>query len=624
MFKVKSITVLMIIFSISLVFSQDGNIAVDFNSSDFQIVQGEVTEYLGRTAFKGMGFISDVLFKNGIIEVDMAVTGGRSYPGINFRIQSQQDYEHFYIRPHRAGLYTDALQYTPCSHGVDSWQLFNGDGSTAVVSVPHNEWFHVRLEVKGSRARAYVNDVRQPSLNIYNLYHGESEGSLGLSGPVNNSAFFSNLSYRQTDELSFPDPPVADVPIGFIREWELSQPYGILDIEFDQTPAQQNLTDIDWQKVPADKNGLVNIAKYHGRLTRATDVVFGRTVLTAARDTLMEVNFGYSDAIMMFLNGQNIFFGNSGYTQRDPSFLGIIGLYDTVYLPLKKGENELLIAVAESMGGWGFMFQYGSSVYMDDSVSEAWQTEKVFTTSESVLWDSGRNVLYVTNFDQLNVGNPRVSQHISKVSLDGEILDVTWVEGLNNPLGMTIFEDRLYVAERNRVAEIDLSSGEIMRRLDVPGSIFLNDIAIDDAGNIYLSDSRKNVIWKLSDGMAEEWLSGPDVLDPNTMYMRGGELLFGNSGDSRLKSVDLKNKEITNIARFPQGFIDGIRIDHNDNLLVSLWKGKIYRVEKDGSITLLLQTENRGHYSADFEYIPSKRLLIVPTFYNNTVQAYRY
>ena len=600
------------------------NVTVDFHSEHFQIVQGEVTEHLGRTAFKGIGFVPGLEFKNGTIEVDMAVSGERSYPGINFRIQSQEDYEHFYIRPHRAGLYPDALQYTPCTNGIDSWQLFNGEGYTASVIIPQDEWFHVKIEVKESQARVFINDDKQPALEIFNLYHGESEGSISLSCPINNSAFFSNLSYSETDELIFEDPAINDYPVGLITNWEISQAFGILDVEFNKTPAQQNLNEINWKAVQADKSGLVNIARHYGRITRASDIVYARTIIETKKDTLMEVKFGYSDAIMIFLNEKAVFFGNSGYTQRDPSFLGIIGLNDAVYLPLKKGENELLIGVVESFGGWGFIFQDGNAVFMENGISELWQTEKVFSISESVLWDSKRKVLYVTNFDQLNMGNPNVYQYISEVSSEGEILNLKWIDSLNNPLGMTIYDDKLYVAERNQVAVIDLDKREITKRIDVPGSVFLNDIAIDEYGNIFISDSRKNVIWKLSDGVAEEWLSGPDVLDPNALYMHKGKLLYGNSGDNWLKAVDMTNKSISKIARFPKGFIDGIRVDSHGDLLVSLWKGKIYKVAKDGSITLILHTENKGQYSADFEYIPDKRLLIIPTFYNNTVQAYKY
>ncbi len=239
---------------------------------------------------------------------------------------------------------------------------------------------------------------------------------------------------------------------------------------------------------------------------------------------------------------------------------------------------------------------------------------KDFKVSESVLYDPKREFLYVTNFDQFNMGNPNVKQSISKLNLNGEIIDLNWVEGLTNPLGMTIHKDELFVAERGNIAKINLNTGEVKERIDVPGSVFLNDVAVDKKGVIYVSDSRKNVIWKIENNHVEEWLVGEEVLDPNVMYMHDGKLLFGNSGDSWLKSVNLEDKKITKIARFPEGFIDGIRPDGKGNLLVSLWKGKIYRVDPEGNITLIFHTENRGEYSADFEYIPEKNLLIIPCF----------
>ena len=69
----------------------------------------------------------------------------------------------------------------------------------------------------------------------------------------------------------------------------------------------------------------------------------------------MAFNFGYSDDVSIFLNGRLLFSGMSGYHSRDPSFLGLIGLFDAVPLHLRKGENELLLIVSETFGGWGFM-----------------------------------------------------------------------------------------------------------------------------------------------------------------------------------------------------------------------------------------------------------------------------
>jgi hypothetical protein len=40
----------------------------------------------------------------------------------------------------------------------------------------------------------------------------------------------------------------------------------------------------------------------------------------------------------------------------DPAFLGIVNPEnDAVYLPLKEGRKELMLAVSELGGGWGFI-----------------------------------------------------------------------------------------------------------------------------------------------------------------------------------------------------------------------------------------------------------------------------
>jgi len=113
------------------------------------------------------------------------------------------------------------------------------------------------------------------------------------------------------------------------------------------------------------------------------------------------------------------------------------------------------------------------------------------------------------------------------------------------------------------------------------------------------------------------------VLDPNVLYIQGKTLFFGNSGDQSLKRVSLSDKTIKTITKFETGFIDGFRIDENGNYLVSLWKGKLYRVTPKGIKTKILDTTTPGFYSADFEYIKEKNLLIIPTFFGNKIKAYK-
>ena len=81
-------------------------------------------------------------------------------------------------------------------------------------------------------------------------------------------------------------------------------------------------------------------------------------------------------------------------------------------------------------------------------------------------------------------------------------------------------------------------------------------------------------------------------------------------------------KKVKTIAKFEEGFVDGLRIDKNGNYLVSLWHGIVYRVTPSGDVSKILDTSTPGIYSADFEFIKEKNLLIIPTFFGNTITAY--
>jgi hypothetical protein len=69
-----------------------------------------------------------------------------------------------------------------------------------------------------------------------------------------------------------------------------------------------------------------------------------------------KLEIGYSDDVSVFLNGTILYHGRSAQGFRDPGFLGIGNPEnDSVYLPLKKGSNELMLAISELGGGWGFI-----------------------------------------------------------------------------------------------------------------------------------------------------------------------------------------------------------------------------------------------------------------------------
>jgi hypothetical protein len=85
-------------------------------------------------------------------------------------------------------------------------------------------------------------------------------------------------------------------------------------------------------------------------------LVYARTIIDSDREQMKKLYIGYSDDVSVFLNGRILFRGRSAQNFRDPGFLGIVNPEnDTVYLPLKKGSNELVLALSELGGGWGFI-----------------------------------------------------------------------------------------------------------------------------------------------------------------------------------------------------------------------------------------------------------------------------
>ena len=596
---------------------------VPFDSDRWVLRGGEVTEHLGRPAFAGFATLEDVVFTNGTLEVDVAVSGETSYPGLNFRIQDAQNYERLYIRPHRIPRYGDGLQYTPVIRGIAGWQLYNGDGFTAGARIPRDAWFHLRIEVSGNQARIYVGDATTPDLAVIDLKHGVSTGAIGVMCPTDGTAYFSNFTYDVDDALHIDEAPPPDTPPGFITDWELSQLFKLNAIDLEASPEEQDLDPLAWRSATPDPSGLIDIARYQGREGREPDVILARTTLHADQAKTFHLRFGYSDAMSVFLNGEMLFFGNSGYRQRDSSFLGIVGLNDALYLPLRRGANELLLMIAEGFGGWGFLCQDGEAVYLHATLERAFESEADFLTPESILYDPARRVLYVSNYDVYNRAALQGGQSISRVRTDGEIDTLHWVRGLRQPTGLALRGNTLLAVDRGGWVEIDIESAEITTRHTLEGAVFPNDIAVDAAGNAYISDSSGSVIYRVRDGEAAAWLSGDAIANPNALYVHRDELLIGNNGDNCLKAAHLDSQAVRTIVQLPPGIIDGIRVDRDGNYLVSHWEGRLYRIAPDGSIVKLLDTTVPTTHSADFEYVESQNLLVIPNFMEDRITGYR-
>jgi hypothetical protein len=157
-----------------------------------------------------------------------------------------------------------------------------------------------------------------------------------------------------------------------LTKWGLSPSYEALERNPERSLTPTESASIHWQDVEAEPPGFVVIYRYreapHLRVTFANDfskrlepqtgtkLVYARTNIDSDRDQVKKLELGYSDEVSVFLNGQILFRGRSAQNFRDPGFLGIVNPEnDAVYLPLKRGNNELVLAVSELGGGWGFI-----------------------------------------------------------------------------------------------------------------------------------------------------------------------------------------------------------------------------------------------------------------------------
>lgn len=247
-----------------------------------------------------------------------------------------------------------------------------------------------------------------------------------------------------------------------------------------------------------------------------------------------------------------------------------------------------------------------------------WETDSLMKVPESVLYDESNKVLYVANID----GQPAEKDgkgSIGKVGLDGKIIAVDWVTGLNAPKGMGLHKNILYVADLTEVVAIDTKEGRIIRRIPVEGSQFLNDITIDKKGAVYVSDSRKRNVHKIEGDKVTTHLDSNSLKGPNGLLVHKKQLYVLDQG--KMYRVE-KDKKLTMLTEGMEGGTDGIENVKGKEFIVSSWGGVIYYVKEDGTKEKLLDTREQKINSADIGYDAKNRIVYVPTFWKNSVVAY--
>jgi sugar lactone lactonase YvrE len=187
-----------------------------------------------------------------------------------------------------------------------------------------------------------------------------------------------------------------------------------------------------------------------------------------------------------------------------------------------------------------------------------------YSSPESVTYDSSSSRYFISN---------TASRIISQRDRQGNVTD--FVNVGSSIHGVTVHGGRVYVCNGTRVRGYDLSNASEVFNVQIAGSSFLNDLAIDASGMIYVSDFTARRIYKVNTANQDYWTYVASTTNtPNGVYVdaaRSRLLICCWGSGAPIRAVSFADSSITTLITTPYSNLDGISLDRNDRVYVSSW-----------------------------------------------------
>lgn len=324
--------------------------------SEFSLIgNAQVVEHQGKKAIKigqapegkfigfGQANLSEAAFDDGIIDAQIFFDKTRTFAGLGFRSDAQNNWEEFYLRAHQSGN-PDANTYSTTYNGQTSWQLYYGETTSHPTNYSHGEWFPIRYVVQGDLMDVYIEDMEAPKLTVA-LEQEKREGGillwgLGISEPV----WFADISIEH-DAGEIVGTPIPEKPMqeGTITSWSVSNafPHEAVKGQLDRSFVEK------MTKISTDQRGMANLTQVQPT-AEGQDTVLAEFTVSTQRDRLVKMDYGFSDDVTIYVNGKAISSASDRFFSRDYRFLGTVGWWDAAWIDLKKGVNTVSFAVTES------------------------------------------------------------------------------------------------------------------------------------------------------------------------------------------------------------------------------------------------------------------------------------
>lgn len=266
--------------------------------------------------------------------------------------------------------------------------------------------------------------------------------------------------------------------------------------------------------------------------------------------------------------------------------------------------RELLAAIAIGLTAPASALQLPETAGLE----VAWEIVGEFESPESAAIAVDHNAIFVSNVS----GYEKNGQgFISKLALDGTIQEFRWLTGLNAPTGLAVEGDTLWAVDYDRLVKISIPQQSVTATYQAPDADqvpLLNDVAVGPNGDVFVTGSNSNSVYKLQENGLVRWTRDDDHLKyANGIWVGDDSVIVAAY---HLMSLDRETKSV-----LPMGYedtlfdLEGVKSDNNGGFLVSLiGKRPLYRLTADGVLQPLFLSD---HYLADFDVAAG--LLVGPT-----------
>lgn len=248
-----------------------------------------------------------------------------------------------------------------------------------------------------------------------------------------------------------------------------------------------------------------------------------------------------------------------------------------------------------------------------------------FRFAESCVYDATRDLIVV-----MNAGVPQTQEendgYVSLLNPDGSVHTTKWIGAtrdgltLNHPLGSAIHNGTLYTADIDVVRTFDLATGKPGKAYPVEGSSFLNGIAVNKEGTIFVSNSRPEfrVYQITADGKVSLFVDGDPLNIPNGVAIdQDGNVVVVNVGNNDVMTFDPASGKLIRTEHAAEGGNDGLVILPDGTKYVSSVRfGSVSKISPGKPAQVIASGIPSA---ASMGYDSKQKQLIIPMNNNNAV-----